>query len=773
MPRDLNPDDERRGAADFPGPGEPPLEPPEITIADVQPRSDLPGAQITLTGSRFGARVAPAGVSVGAEKAEIVTWGTATVRARVPPLTSLGAGGRTAVTIVTSTGGLGTFHEFVVLEPAPPTITGLSAAAGVPGAELRITGRGFGVSETPGSDATLADRPLTLRSWTPTEVRVRLPALATVGGPGPKPLVVRTPWGTSAAVTLTLAEPPAIAAVTPAVAPPDGPVTITGRGFDAFAAPHSAALVRSTDASGRVHEAALDVERWTPTEIVGHAPGLAALKTSGAKQLVVRTPLATSAPAALSIDAAASITSWTRLEPRCRTEETEAGLGAGLQAALADGLWMLGRQWMLGELHGEDAGSPVRVEVEAESARLWRWRAAGAAAVELAPGVPLETVVECERVTPHRDAGDTPFADRRLAVEAGQQFLRQLAARVGDPARAAAYRRGFITDYALLPSGDDDATLDPDSRRFLELVADRVPDGARLHDALRDALPPPQGSDRLPARPLVAEPDRAAVRAAVADWFAWCETFAAQPAERASAWDPERLEYRFSVAANSSSGELVLAAPEYAGGRLDWPDFVATGDALAAGAGAPPPPVPIRRSAIPAPVTYPGMPAPRWWEIEDARVDFGAVETGPTDVLTMLFVEFATVCGNDWFMLPLDGIPTGSVVQMGSMRVTDSFGEQTRVEPFRTPGTSGWRMFELSATDGRERPDVLLIPLTILGGAESAPLEDVRLLRDELANLGWAIEHTVAGAAGRPVRRAEPAARRPRPWRAGPGWSTG
>ena len=50
-----------------------------------------------------------------------------------------------------------------------------------------------------------------------------------------------------------------------------------------------------------------------------------------------------------------SITSWTRLEPGTRdTPQSET-----LRARIYDPLWMLGRQWQLGEMQGEDNGTPV------------------------------------------------------------------------------------------------------------------------------------------------------------------------------------------------------------------------------------------------------------------------------------------------------------------------------------------------------------------------------------------------------------------------------
>ena len=36
----------------------------------------------------------------------------------------------------------------------------------------------------------------------------------------------------------------------------------------------------------------------------------------------------------------------------------------------------------------------------------------------------------------------------------------------------------------------------------------------------------------------------------------------------------------------------------------------------------------LLRTALPAPAAYRGMPAPRYWELEDAAVSFGAIDAG-------------------------------------------------------------------------------------------------------------------------------------------------
>ena len=55
----------------------------------------------------------------------------------------------------------------------------------------------------------------------------------------------------------------------------------------------------------------------------------------------------------------ASITTWSRLEPL----DQSADLTTSLAAPIADPLWLLHRQWQLGELEGNDAGTPIAVTV--------------------------------------------------------------------------------------------------------------------------------------------------------------------------------------------------------------------------------------------------------------------------------------------------------------------------------------------------------------------------------------------------------------------------
>ncbi|MGP4091109.1 hypothetical protein ACTWQJ_42905, partial [Streptomyces sp. KR55] len=156
----------------------------------------------------------------------------------------------------------------------------------------------------------------------------------------------------------------------------------------------------------------------------------------------------------------------------------------------------------------------------------------------------------------------------------------------------------------------------------------------------------------------------------------------------------------------------------------------------------------------------PGMPADRYWEFEDARVNLGELEAGPSDLARLLLVEFGLVYGPDWWLVPLD-LPVGSLFTVTDLRVRDTFGVETVVGPSRNSDGRPWEMFELGQTgDGAARlTDLFFLPPTLPRRLEGDPVEEVTLLRDEMANLAWGVERRVPGVSGEPVERALEAAR--------------
>ena len=244
----------------------------------------------------------------------------------------------------------------------------------------------------------------------------------------------------------------------------------------------------------------------------------------------------------------------------------------GLQARIHDPLWLLARQWQFGEFDGEDTGSPAAAQVVIESAPLSRYQPGPPSTSNgVQPYSPLalalETLVEREPMI----TSDIP--NWRLAAEAGLHLVRLL-----NVEGVGIYRSVFLKSaYVLKPSSPQQRqTLDSDSQRFLDVVGGRVVDGVQLYGrlaSLRDRNALAEFFQESPFE-TISTADRPKVIRAITAWLAWCLTFFPQ-GEIRSAWVPERIEYEFAVSAKTKDAEVVLAAPEYLEGHLDWFSFVA------------------------------------------------------------------------------------------------------------------------------------------------------------------------------------------------------
>jgi hypothetical protein len=342
----------------------------------------------------------------------------------------------------------------------------------------------------------------------------------------------------------------------------------------------------------------------------------------------------------------------------------------------------------------------------------------------------------------------------RLAAETGAYWLRLLKAR-GFPGQVGPYRTAFPLD--LEPSAAPQA--DPLGAEAAILLDGRAVDGDRIAAELRAA----RGADgRLTRLPASFPTGPAGVLQVAVEWLAWYEALIVEPAgTRATppGWQSRRLEYRFATAAGVGTKQATFGSVSYDDGQLDWPDVSSGFRRLGNAPGAPPAPQPKTDVVIPVPLSYPGMPAHRHWEIEDSLVSFAGIEAGSTDVVRMLLTDFALVYGDDWFAIPF-AATVGSLVTVGKVTVRDVFGQTTEVKAASAADDPRrWQMFALTPTPGAPGtavlpgPESLLVPPSVQAGLGGAPLEEVAYFRDELANLVWAVERTTASPLGTPVDR--------------------
>ncbi|MGI8329752.1 hypothetical protein ACRYCC_07280 [Actinomadura scrupuli] len=442
-------------------------------------------------------------------------------------------------------------------------------------------------------------------------------------------------------------------------------------------------------------------------------------------------------PAALAGREHPTVGLWNRLEGRPRT----ADFDRALRAEVRDPLWLLTRQWQLGEFRGADAGSPVTATYSVTATTPSRFRPGGGGPVQNLPADrPLEGVAE-RRALPFAFGPDLVSYDLRLAL--GRRWLKLVSRH--PPIRH--HRAAYVERYPIaLPDPEADAdtprVAHPEVWSALQAVAGRRMDGYELYRRIKLGHEAAEGIDH------VAPPHRALLNQLGGRLAAWFDDLIDQPSGAETTWDPRRLEHRFSIAAGKSGGEKVLTAQEYPGGELDWHAFsIDPGGPLG---GTTPAPHAINRTVFPAPVRYSGMPLPRWWAVEDGRTNFAAVRPDSTDLTRLVVLEFALVYSNDWFHVPCD-LPAGTLAAIGGLAVTDVFGQRRWITPAGAGDDEDWQrwsMFTLDTIDVPGSPPVaadtgLFLPPTVPKVADGPALEDVALIRDENANMVWGIEQTV------------------------------
>lgn len=407
---------------------------------------------------------------------------------------------------------------------------------------------------------------------------------------------------------------------------------------------------------------------------------------------------------------------WDRLRP----DPVDGNTTEALRCEIRDPLWMLARQYQMRELVGSDAGSVSVAHAVTQVSPIARWATDGGVVAPVPPEVPLDPLVE--RVA-------APF-DLQLRLETGREWLRMLR----DANKRAAVT-AFQRDRSLLvarvePSlAPDDpkvtALASDEYARMLDAVAGRMLDGEALFRALANRA----ASSFLSG----ADPE---VDALGVGWRAWVQTLVGD----AATWTPSRLAYRFRLSATGAVGEpRCLATTDHDGRGIDWTSFdhVACPPALA------PAPAVVEEhhhAFVPSRVRFVGMPAARWWEFEAAQVDLGSLQTPTTDTGALLLAQFALLYSTDWLAISLP-VARGSLAQIAQLDVTDVFGVTSTLPDIHATASPQFRMFRVH---GEAALDALVVPHAPGRRIQSSAIEEVQLVRDEIANLAWAIEARVS-----------------------------
>ena len=444
-------------------------------------------------------------------------------------------------------------------------------------------------------------------------------------------------------------------------------------------------------------------------------------------------------------------TVWNRLEPSIR----KANFDKSLKAEIRDPLWMLTRQWQFGEFVADDAGSPVFAKVRMQTAKVHQVSLQGNAPIVYDEGLTLEAHVERERV---------PFQfDIPLRIEIGRHWNRLVKQHLLDGGTSAANIQNVLDAFQNSPEFRFEIPNDGvEGARFLArstlksaltlLQARRGIDGSKVYLDLKENAGTVINNLVDPAfNPLIQQAGN--------DLLAWFERTYQQPENvNQAAWNPSKLTYEVSCAVPEADGSMtILQADEFHHGKLDAYAFSVQKDTtkvhpdLLTPATSPDVEEEVF-SFIPSPVKFAGMPNPRWWEFEDSLVDLGDLDIMTTDMGKVLFAEFGLIYSNDWFVLPYD-IKAGSLCQTNDLIITDVFGQRTCIQPSLTDNESDWldwSMFSLNTSDGG-RDNRLFAPPAIAFMQQSDPLEEVNFIRDEMANMVWAIENGIPDDMGQMI----------------------
>ncbi len=363
-----------------------------------------------------------------------------------------------------------------------------------------------------------------------------------------------------------------------------------------------------------------------------------------------------------------TVVMWNRLEGRPRTHHFDRAL----KAEVRDALWMLAKQWQMGEFKAGDAGSPVFAKIHIRSSQLDKYRADSQAEQEFEDKVPLEAKVEKKKIPFTKGAKEISI-DIRLQL--GNYWLKMLAK------EGLNFSIEYIAKYTFtLPVNDrsaDDIYAHKEIWQQYAAISGRSMDGYKFYQHI--IASGNHASDDI----TNTDPAMSALNDLGLKFRDWFLSMYYQPEdEKNNAWLPDRLEYQFECSATADNEQKLLKAEEYYQGNLDWYAFDISQQRVNISGQQ------KRQDTstfIPAHVQFDGMPNTRWWKFEDGKTNLGDIKPSTTDLSKLLLMEFGLVFANDWFLVPY-ALPIGSLANVEGLTVKNNFGEVIWIEPAEEAG---------------------------------------------------------------------------------------
>jgi hypothetical protein len=452
---------------------------------------------------------------------------------------------------------------------------------------------------------------------------------------------------------------------------------------------------------------------------------------------------------------------WNKLEGRARSQNMDRST----KAEIYDPLWFLTRQWQLGELMGEDVGSALTAQIAYQTTR--------PSHIGNDKMGPLKTM---DPQSNHHH-GHPVAATRHLQFElttqqrshTGIQFLklcRQIDAINNEALNDIIAQFPIVIPEIPTESNWDDqlhATKFHAQGKLSNVAAlykKRIPDGHSIYTDLTSATPTLSVSLGV----------KAAYIKLMENLYPHLKA-----SNEGDGWHTENLGYDYKWAYPKEGAEeiehMVMGNHAEATDGADWYGADVLNPALSTIENPVTDLTPYRENKVfPIVLTranFPGMPARRWWEMEDGHIDLGNIEGDKTETVKQIISEFASVYSNDWFVIPFRRNEQDLVSVKGIM-VKDSFGEYTYIKNALAAAGSNTLVDDQAAAFDWNlfHHDVAAEAETILAGnagkslhagfvlgstrtiASSEPIERIEFIRDEMDNRVWAVESLIASQLG-------------------------
>ncbi len=422
----------------------------------------------------------------------------------------------------------------------------------------------------------------------------------------------------------------------------------------------------------------------------------------------------------------------TRVEGRTRDiDPTEA-----MRLRVHDPLWMLARQWQMGEFRGNNTGTAMSVRCSV--------------VYENCSSDPIEPVTE--QINPRIDflakiESAVYFLDLLKSTKRDKAFVKQIVDLL-----IKKYPINWETvDSLVLPSAvtrDEEKELNKHLKSYARAYRGKIFDGEAVYNAMKNST---------------SDPMNGMEKAVMDKFIKWFEGKYKPASSTNSHWQAEDLSYTVetTVAGKTYKGD------RYQGGRLSWYTFDYDKDAVIIKPRnellkVRPAPntlikkLPVEVLSLPTPATFAAAPNKRLWQMEDRKVFMGNSVEEPSEANSVV-MRYTTMYSNDWMLFPLR-TEIGKYITVERIEVVDTFGQRFVVDGTCRAGNDvnlgereeQWQVFTNSTVGNRKSTLVngLFFAPQLAATVEGKPVEEVKILRDEIANMVWGVENVVPDGCG-------------------------